>query len=196
MSISKSNEEKPQGKQVGYRVLETSYPFENPMSRLRSDRVEVAGEEMNYAYLERAQGVIIVPLTKGNELAMIRQYRYPCDDWCLEVPAGGTHDTGDMPLEEVARKELEEELGATCESLEYVSAFYSCGSITNEECHVFLARGVELRHQAHTESSEAIDVQLLPVAEAINQARKGEMRNAPCALAVLLCEPLLKTAQV
>ena len=183
---------KPNGARAGYRVLETAQPYQSEITNLRVDRVEVDGSEVTYSYLQRAPGIIIVPATNDGHVVLIRQYRYPCDDWCLEVPAGGTHDTDGLSFEEVARKELEEEIGATCESLEYVSNFYSCSSLTDEKCHVFLARGVETVQRAQTEDGENIHIEQMPIEEALHLARSGKMKTAPCTLALLLCEPMLR----
>lgn len=182
---------KPNGAKAGWHLIESRRCFENEVCALRNDRVEVKGEELDYAYLERAEAVIIVPVTSDGKIVVLKQYRYPVDEWCLEVPAGGTHDTGHAALEKVARKELHEEIGATAEKLTYVTFFYTANAFSNEKCHVFLAEGVKLSKEPDREETESIKMQLLPAAEAIELARRGEMKTGPCALAVLLCEPLV-----
>ncbi len=187
-----AHRDKPTGAKAGWQLIGSGKRFENDICRLREDEVQLeGGKKIKYAYLERDEAVIIVPVTANREIVMLKQYRYPVDEWCLEVPAGGTHDSCDVTLEEVARKELREEIGATAQSLKYVDFFYSANSMTNEKCHVFLAEGVELSKEQKTEGSESIEMQLVPIAKAIELARSGAMKTAPCALAVLLCEPLL-----
>jgi ADP-ribose pyrophosphatase len=167
--------------------------FENKTSELVDDRIELSsGDTMDYAYLKRADAVIIVPVTTGGEVVLVKQYRYPVDKWCLEVPAGGTHDTGSKSLEEVARKELREEIGATCEKLTYFTCFYTAPAFSDEKCHVFLAEGVKIEQKPEREGTEAIETEVLPIANAVSLARRGEMKSAPCALALLLCEPLIR----
>ena len=184
--------DKPNGAEAGWKLLASETRFENDICRLREDRVELeGGKKTNYAYFERDAAVIVVPVTGAGEIVLLKQYRYPVDEWCLEVPAGGTHDTGDAALEEVARKELREEVGGTAKSLTYVTFFYSANSMTDEKCHVYLAEGVELAKKPKTESSESIETQLVPVDKAMELARSGAVKTAPCALALLLCEPLL-----
>lgn len=184
--------EKPHGEEAGWHLLGTQTRFENEIVRLREDEVQLeGGKKTKYAYLQRDDAVIVVPVTAAGEMVFLKQYRYPVDEWCLEIPAGGTHDACDAALEEVARKELREEVGATAKSLKYVDFFYSANSISDEKCHVFLAEGVELTKDQKTETTETIAIQLLPVAEALEQVRGGRMKTGPCALAVLLCEPLL-----
>jgi ADP-ribose pyrophosphatase len=185
--------EKPNGEAGGWRLLGSNTRFENDIYRLRDDEVELpGGKKTKYAYLERDEAVIIVPITEAGEMVLLKQYRYPVDEWCLEIPAGGTHDTCDAALEDVARKELREEVGATAKSLKYVDFFYSANSISDEKCHVFLAEGVELTKDQKTESTESIEILLVNVAEALAMVGNGRMKTGPCALAVLLCEPLLE----
>ena len=191
-----ANNQKPNGAEAGWKFLGSNTRFENDILRLREDQVELeGGKKTNYAYLERDEAVIVVPVTNNGEIVLLKQYRYPVDEWCLEVPAGGTHDTGDAALEEVVRKELREEVGGTARSLTYVTFFYSANSLTDEKCHVFLAQGVELSKKPKTESSESIETELVSVEKAVELARSGALKTGPCALALLLCEPLLAKAQ-
>ena len=184
--------EKANGLRAGWKKLGSKTHFENEVFKLRQDEVELeGGKKTDYAYIERAEAVVIVPVTTGGEMVLLKQYRYPVDEWCLEVPAGGTHDVDNASLEEVARKELLEEVGGVAKELTYVSFFYSTSSLTDEKCHVFLAQGVELSEQPQSEASETIEKQLVPVEKALELARSGAIKTGPCALAILLCEPLL-----
>lgn len=187
-------EQKPNGVQAGWKFLGTETRFESGVFRLREDSVELdGGKQIDYAYLERAPAVIVVPITTAGEMVLIKQYRYAVDEWCLEVPAGGTHDSGGASLEEVATKELREEAGASARSLTYVECFYAAASLSDEKSHVFLAEGVELSKELWTEASETIKVQRVPVAQAIKMARDGAIKTGPCALAILLCESRLSS---
>jgi ADP-ribose pyrophosphatase len=187
-----TKDDKPNGAAAGWQHLGTKTHFENDIFRVREDEVELAGgKKIQYAYLERDEAVVIVPVTRAGEMVLLKQYRYAVDEWCLEVPAGGTHDTGDTSLEEVARKELREEVGGTAESLTHVGFFYTANALSDEKCHVFLAGGVELVKKQETEASETLEVQLVPVEKAIELARSGAVKTGPCALAILMCEPLV-----
>ncbi len=185
--------DKPEGARSGWKQLGSETRFANDVFRLREDEVQLAdGKRMHYAYIERGEAVVIVPVTRTGEMVLVKQYRYAVDEWCWEVPAGGMHDSGAASPEEVARKELEEEVGAIAGKLTYVDFFYSANATTDEKCHVFLAEEVELSGKTQKESSETLETKLVPVEEAIEWARSGKMKTAPCALAVLLCEPQLR----
>ena len=186
--------DKPQAARIGWRLLGSEHPFKSPVNRLRADRLEIPGRgEIQYSYLQRGESVIIVPETADGQVVLIRQYRYPVDEHCLELPAGVCRDTRGLPLEGVARKELLEEIGASAAGLEYVTWFYSSSSISDEKCHIFLARGVTLDCAPETEPGEHLETVVVPVSEALRLAREGRMKTGTCALAVLLCEARLRT---
>jgi ADP-ribose pyrophosphatase len=182
--------DKPEGQRVGWLHLDTEYPFIYRMYRIRRDRVILPnGLATDYAYLEMRGAVWVVPVTDDGKIVLIKQYRYAVDDWTWEVPAGGKHDHVGTD-EELACRELSEEIGATCRSLEYVGWFYASVSNATEQCQVFLARGVQLG-EPRREPGEIIEVHPVPIDEALAMAQRGEIKDGKSALALLLCEPLL-----
>ena len=184
---------KPLGKKLGRRRLKTRRPFRNKVFTLREDKVKLPdGKVVKPAYLERSEAVLIVPLTEGGELILIRQYRYAIDAWELEIPAGGWKGAKKESLEEAARREMREEVGATCRTLAHVGWFYSATSLTNEKCQVFLARGVRLSRAPKRTPTESMEIQVVAVAQALALVHEGKMRDGQSALAVLLCEPWLE----
>ncbi len=186
-------DDKPEGARLGWRVLDTDYPMTTPFMRVRQDRISIADKgETIYTYEERADAVGVVPVTADGTILLIRQYRYPIDAWCLEIPAGGTRDHAGLTLEAVARIELAQETGATCASILPVGFFYVACSSRQQRFHVFLALGVERLAASQPEMTEQIEVCPLPVREALHLARAGQMPEGQSALSLLLCENLLR----
>ena len=162
--------------------------------KVRSDKVKVRGEtETTFTYQEHPPSVVIVPVTDDGRIVLIRQFRYTVDAWTLEVPAGKTDDTGDMPMEDVARKELKEEIGGTCRDLRHVGGFYSSPGVSTEECHVFLATGVEMNQAPEREPTETVETTPMSIAEAYDAARQGRVTTGPSALALFLCEQYVRS---
>lgn len=186
--------DKPEGERLGWHLLETTYPFATHWLKLRQDRIRIEGanSEITFTYIDNGPAVIVVPVTAEGNIALIRQYRYTVDEWCVEVPAGGTHDAEGASMEEVARKELREEIGATCAGLEFVSLFYPTNGNSAQAFHVFLALDTRLDGEQCLEETESIQVHLMPVAEALRLARTGQIKDGASALSLLLCEPLLR----
>jgi ADP-ribose pyrophosphatase len=186
-------DDKPEGAKLGWRVVASAYPFATPWMRLRQDRLAIAGKgEATYTYEERADAVGIVPVTRDGTVLLIRQYRYPLDRWCLEIPAGGTRDHPGATLEEVARIELREEVGATCATLLPVGFFYVACASRNQRFHVFLALDVVQSAERAPEATEQIEQRPMPLRDALELARTGQMPEGQSALSLLLCEPLLR----
>ena len=184
---------KPCATRLGWRVRERAVPFAGRVNRLRVDRIEVPGRgEFTYSYLERGESVIIVPVLADGRVVLIRQYRYAVDARCVELPAGCGADAGGIPLEELCRKELREEIGATAERVEPMGWFYSSSSLSDEVCHVYLATGCRLAGDAEPEPGESIERLVVPAVEALRLARSGEIKTGTCALALLLCEERLR----
>lgn len=186
-------QDKPEGAKLGWHIVETHYPITTPFMRLRQDRVRIADRgEITYTYEERTDAVGVVPVTTDGMALLIRQYRYPIDTWCLEIPAGGTRDHPGKSPEEVARIELEQETGATGGEMHYAGFFYVACSARNQRFHIFLACDVECATKTAHELTEQIELCPTPVAEALHLARTGVMLEGLSALSLLRCENLLR----
>lgn len=186
-------DDKPEGAKLGWRVVETTHPFSTPWMRLRQDRIAIADRgEVTYTYEERADAVGVVPVTADGTALLIRQYRYPLDRWCLEIPAGGMRDHAGATPEEVAYIELREETGATCAAMIPVGFFYVAAASRRQRFHVFLALDVTQSAATAPEPTEQIEHCSMPIREALHLARTGQMPEGQSALSLLLCENPLR----
>ena len=176
------------GTKPPWKTLSSKRIYENIWYALREDRVRThAGKNITYTYMEHPGAVAVVPLTSAGEIVLINSYRYTVKDWCWEIPMGG-RDHKD--LEVVARKELLEEIGGICQSLEYINYFYPSNGVSDTRCDVFLARGVEMGTN-QPEDSELIEIHVFPLDDVFLMARSGEITDGMSALSLLLCEPYL-----
>jgi ADP-ribose pyrophosphatase len=176
-----------------YETLSSKYLWQSQWYNLRQDEIQTPdGSRCTYTIVEHPGAVWVVPLTEEGEIVLERQYRYTVRDWCWEVPAGGLLP-GTAP-EEMARRELHEEIGGTAAHLQYIGWFYTMNGIGTEVAHVFLARGVRLG-EAQREPTEIMELQRVPAAQAMRMARVGEITDGPSALALLLCEPHLNAGR-
>lgn len=171
-----------------WQTLSSEIIYQNPWYALRQDQVRThAGVEITYTYMDHPGAVAVVPLTSDGRLVMLRHYRYTIRQWCWEIPMGGLDGPDAVDL---ARRELQEEAGGTCDELLPVGGFYTSNGVSNTYCQVFLARGVDLG-VSQPEAAELIRVCPLPLAEALQLAHSGQISDGMSALAILLCEPYL-----
>lgn len=173
-----------------YQTLSSRIAWSSPWYRIRQDEIITPdGQPGVYNVVEKAAAVWIVPVLADGRLVLIKNYRYTVDDWCLEIPAGSVKPN--QTLAEAASAELREEIGGTAQNLTYINQFYTANGICNEVGHIFLATGVTLGKTNH-EATEVIELHITSIAQALHLARTLQMSDAPSALALLICEELLK----
>jgi ADP-ribose pyrophosphatase len=181
---------KPKGQELGWQLLHTQRLYQSQWFNLRQDRLTLPNsEETTYTYVEHPGSVFVVPVTAQREFFLLRSYRYTIDNWCWEVPAGGLGDKSGLPLEEVARQELAEEIGGTSEKLEYLGWYYMANGFAELKNHFFVARSIILNQQCQREITEEMEierVQLFPLEEVLQMVYSGAINDGESAFAVLL----------
>lgn len=173
-----------------FKTISSRVAWSCPWYSVRHDEILLPdGQRGEFNVVQHDGAVWIVPVTTNGEMLLLRHYRYTVRDWCWEVPAGGVHNG--QALEDAARKELLEETGGEATHWQYVGQFYTSNGISNEVAYVFLASGITRRDTAH-EPAEVLEVHPTPLREALHMARTNQISDGPSALAILLCEPLLR----
>lgn len=179
----------------------TSHPIQQMSSRMawqsrwyrvREDEVRLPdGSAGVYNVLEMNDSVFVVPVLADGRIVLIRNYRYPLEDWVWEIPAGGIKDGQDP--DEAAREELLEEAGGVAKDMHFLLKANTMNGIGNHHASVYLATGVELQHPEH-EAMEFISVHPMPADEAYAIATSGQMNDAISIMALLLARPHIEGA--
>lgn len=120
-------------------------------------------------------GAAIVALDSENQVCLLRQYRHAAGGWLWELPAGKL-DPGESPFT-TARRELQEEAGLQAARWESLGSIVSSPGVFTEIVHLFLARNLN-RVPANAEAHEVFEVHWIPLAQALAQARTGEITDA------------------
>lgn len=120
--------------------------------------------------------VLSDPAGEDPIVVLVRQYRYASGGYLYEVPAG-LRASDDEPWDECARRELEEETGLRAGQLKHLTSVYTTPGFTDEQIHLYLA--TELREGTHNrDADEFIDIVQMPVSEALEKIRSGEIKDA------------------
>jgi ADP-ribose diphosphatase len=121
-------------------------------------------ERDRWEYVERKQGksaAAIVAVTDDGKLVLTEQYRRPVDARVIDLPAGLVgDDDGVEDAEETARKELEEETGYACDSVELMASGPTSPGITSELVSLYRARGLRRTGEGGGVGNEKITVHL------------------------------------
>lgn len=145
---------------------------------------------------EQAEGIIIFPIMKEKPdiLVMIKQYRYPLDDYLYELPAG-LIEAGEA-ADEAAVREMQEETGLTFEvykggNASMRRAFYMGAGFTDESNQTVFGYVTGTVSKKYQEDSETIQVCLVDKDEAkrILAEEKVSLRCAYLLLHFLHTDP-------
>ncbi len=137
-------------------------------------------------------GVGIVPLTENGTVLMVKQFRYPMQTVTLEIPAGKL-EAGEDPAT-CGMRELREETGRTCRSLESLGTIYPTPAYDTEVIHIYLAQGLSVPQEQALDEGEFLDVVEIPLEKAIQLVMAGEVPDAKTQIALLKTQLLLQKA--
>ncbi|MGB7543142.1 MAG: NUDIX hydrolase [Burkholderiales bacterium] len=133
-----------------------------------------------YNRLILARGVVVLPVLDG-KLVLIRRFRHGTRSWHLEAPRGTV--SSDERIEEDARRELMEEIGAQTLELLDLGEFHPSAGVIAECMKLFLAR---IDGVGALEKHEAISgVEILDRAEAEALIARGDVTDGPTLAAYL-----------
>lgn len=123
-------------------------------------------ERDHWQYVERKRGkeaAAVLAETDDGEIILTEQFRRPLNARVIDFPAGLIGDEEpDTDGAETARKELEEEAGYTCDSVELLFRGPSSPGITSEIVSLYRAHGVRRTGKGGGVGGEDITVHVIP----------------------------------
>jgi ADP-ribose pyrophosphatase len=146
------------------------------------------GTMIQYTRVDHPPFVVIVP-TILNKIILIYNYRYPVNEWCLELPAGHI-DERETP-QEAAFRELKEETGYSAKELKLVGWYYPSSARSDQKSYIFMAEAVR-DGDAVRERSELQKVIILSQTTVYQKLFRGEIKHAPSIVALALSQPFFR----
>lgn len=171
------------------KLLERRAAYEGRMLHVYSDRVEIGGRETTREVVLHPGACAILPVTEKKEILFVRQYRYAAEETLLEIPAGKI-DPGEAP-DVCAARELTEETGFRAERLRKLGAVFTTPGFCNEKIHLYLADRLVTAYQ-HLDTDEFLDLVKIPLGEALEMIRNGEISDAKTLAAFAIAAGRLK----
>ena len=133
-------------------------------------------------------GVCVIPITENNEIFLVKQFRYPFQTVTREVPAGKLEKGEDHS--ECGRRELLEETGYTCSEYVYLGEMLPTPAYNSEVTYMYLAKGLTFSSQ-NLDPDEFLDVERIPLAEAVRQVMDGTIRDGKTQVTILKAARIL-----
>lgn len=118
----------------------------------------------------------VLAITPDDQMVFVWQYRFGTGEMSLEVP-GGVIDAGEAPID-AARRELAEESGYECETLEPLAQVEANPAMQANVCHSFVARGAVPTGKQDFDDLEELEVVLVPLADLPALIDEGLVRHA------------------
>jgi len=175
----------------GWKTKTSTVAYENPWIKISHEEVITPkGTNGIYGLVHFKNTAIgIVPIEDQGNNWLVKQSRYTLNQYTWEIPEGGCPH-GEEPLN-AAKRELEEEVGLRANDWQQLMTMHLSNSVTDEFCVVFVARGLFAGKQ-DLESTEDIEYKKLPLTDAIEMVKHGEITDGISVAALLRVALMLK----
>ena len=162
---------------MGWKKHASRIVFENDWIVVREDHVtNPGGGENHYGHVQfKNVAVAILPIDEGGNTRLVGQTRYTLNQYSWELPMGGAPQSED-PLV-AAQRELQEETGLIAEDWRELMRLHLSNSITDEFGIAYIATGLQ-QGETSLEETEDITVRTVPLEDAIDMARSGQITDA------------------
>lgn len=166
------------------KTTSTKEIFQGRVITLQVDEVVLPNGQMSTREIVKHPGAVaIIAITNDNKLVLVEQYRKPMEKSIVEIPAGKL-DPGEDRLD-CAYRELEEETGYGCQTMEHLISFYTSPGFADEIVHVYMARGLsKIENARTTDDDEFVELLEVTLAEACDLVKDQKICDAKTAYAV------------
>lgn len=167
-------------------VVDSTRVYAGRVWDIRRDRFVFGDHELERDYVDHTGAVAVLARDADDRVLLINQYRHPIRSRDWELPAGLLDVAGEDPLA-AARRELAEEVDLVAEEWSELIVFATSPGGSDELIRVYEARALSAAPEvfARTEEEAEILLRWVPLAEVVEAALAGRIRNSILLVAVL-----------
>lgn len=121
-------------------------------------------------------GAVVVPVKDDGKLILVKQFRYPVQQWLIEFPAGKL-DSNEDPLV-CATRELEEETGFKADEFEKLGEILTAPGYSTEILHIYKAAGLIPGNHNREEGEYGMEILELSIDEIQKMILSGDITDA------------------
>lgn len=169
-----------------WKIISQETAYENAWIRVEHHQVlNPAGNPGIYGKVHfKNTAISIVPVDSDGFTYLVGQFRYTLNAYSWEVPEGGCSIESGESIVEAAKRELLEETGLVATEWKELGEVYLSNSVSDEKAVIYLAQNLS-QHQASPEETEELKIRKLPLKDAIEMAKNGEITDALSVLSLL-----------
>lgn len=167
-------------------VLDSNVMYEGRVWNIRRDRFRFGDHELERDYVDHTGAVAVLAIDDDERVLLINQYRHPIRSRDWELPAGLLDIVGEEPLV-AAQRELAEEADIVAAEWSELITFASSPGGSDEQIVIYTARGLTAAPEvfARTEEEAELVLRWVPLAEVVEAALAGRLRNSILLVAAL-----------
>ncbi len=159
--------------------------YRDPWIAVRKDDVRRPdGQPGTHCIVSLKPGVSVLALDEQNRVHLTEEFHYATGRVGLEVVSGGI-DPPESPLD-CARRELREELGIEAARWTPLSVIDPFTSVVVSPTALFLAEDLKFG-ETSPDATEQIRHITMPIAEALERVKSGEITHGPSCVLILRC---------
>lgn len=171
------------------RMKSQHYHYQGKIINLRVDEAILENDKVVLREVVEHPGGVGILAIDGDDVLLVRQFRYPYQEMILEIPAGKL-ESNENPYD-TGLRELYEEVGAITNKMVSLGKMYPSPGYSNEIIHLFLATEFTLTKN-QLDEDEFLSVERIPLKRAYQMIENQELMDAKTVLALLLYKNLFE----
>jgi ADP-ribose diphosphatase len=159
---------------MNFKVTKSNKIFEGHVFDIKVDQIVYdSGNESVREVILHNGGAVVLPVTKKGKIVLVKQYRYPFDDFLYELPAGKLEINEDP--QECATRELTEETGYTSDKISYLGKIYTSPGFCDEILYIYLAEDLIAGEHNREEGEDGMEIHELTIQEVDKMIAEGKI---------------------
>jgi ADP-ribose pyrophosphatase len=181
---------------MNLKLLKRTEIYKGRVFDIIADEVEYpSGNKTVREVARHAGGGVALAVFPDRRVILIRQHRYPFDEFVWELPAGKLFP-GEEPLR-CAQRELAEETGWAARRWKKLTAMYTTPGFCSEVLHIFMGTDLHELPEGRSleEGEQTMTTEILPMSEAIAMIERNEIVDSKTICGLLLGERAIAKEQ-
>jgi ADP-ribose pyrophosphatase len=165
------------------RFVKIAHQFEGKAIGFRTDEVRIPGGGIRTReYITHPGAVGVLAFESPEKILLVKQYRYPIDEFTYEIPAGKL-DKGENP-DHCVRRELEEETGFVAKNIRKLLSYWPTAAFSQEVIHLYVAEGLRPT-QMNPDEDEFLELVRVSPKQLEAMIRQGKIRDSKTLISYL-----------
>ena len=166
-------------------VEERKLVYQGSIIDVYADTVRLPnGHKEAWDFVSHRKGAAaVIPVLPDGRIVLVHQYRHALERMTWEVPAGSRDSVTEDTLV-CARRELTEETGYTCDTIEPLISLKTTVAFCDEFIDVYLAKGLHPGQQ-HLDDAETIEIKAWDMQDLLKEIYAGRIQDSKTVSAIL-----------